>query len=245
MTRVVSLLLCLMITPGSAGAAPLIADLSRHLVAITTGFAGTEVLLFGAIDGPGDVVVLVRGPDTEVVMHRKSRVAGIWANTSSITFDQVPSFYRVASSSSIDEIASASVLARNQIGLDNLRIELPPAKASANVAKDWRDALVRNMQREGLYAASIGRVAFLGAQLFRTDIFFPPNVPTGTYQVQVFLLRDGQVMSAQTTPLIIGKIGLQAELYDFAHDYAAIYGIIAILVALVAGWLAHVAFRKP
>ncbi len=39
---------------GPARAAPLIADLSKHLVAITTGFAGTDVLLFGAIEDPGD-----------------------------------------------------------------------------------------------------------------------------------------------------------------------------------------------
>jgi hypothetical protein len=55
---------------GPLRAAPLVADLSKHLVAITTGFAGTDVLLFGAIDEPGDVVVIVWGPPQEVVMHR-------------------------------------------------------------------------------------------------------------------------------------------------------------------------------
>ena len=73
---------------------------------------------------------------------------------------------------------------------------------------------------------------------------FPANVPTGTYKVEVYLLRDGRVVSAQTTPLIVGKIGLEADIFDFAHNYAALYGVIAILVALVAGWLAHVAFRR-
>ena len=34
-------------------AASLVADLSSHLIAITTGFTGTEVLLFGAKEGPG------------------------------------------------------------------------------------------------------------------------------------------------------------------------------------------------
>ena len=35
-------------------AEPLVADLSNHLIAITTGFTGAQVLLFGATDGPGD-----------------------------------------------------------------------------------------------------------------------------------------------------------------------------------------------
>ena len=50
---------------------PLVADLSSHLVAITTGFSGTDVLLFGATNGPGDIAVVVRGPAEDAVIRRK------------------------------------------------------------------------------------------------------------------------------------------------------------------------------
>lgn len=229
---------------GPLRAAPLVADLSKHLVAITTGFAGTDVLLFGAVDEPGDVVVIIWGPPEAVVIHRKSRVAGIWINTAQLTFDRVPSFYSVASSRPLDEIASDHVLSRLEMGVERLDLPLPHAKASANVARNWRDALIRNKQRLGHYAREAGQVIFLGENLFRTLVEFPANVPTGTYQIEVYLLRDGRVVSAQTTPLIVGKIGLEADVYDFAHKYSALYGLIAILVALVAGWLAHIAFRR-
>lgn len=229
---------------GPLRAAPLVADLSKHLVAITTGFAGTDVLLFGAVDEPGDVVVIIWGPPEEVVMHRKSQVAGIWINTAQMTFDRVPSFYSVASSRALDEIADEHVLARLEMGVERLNLPLPAAKASPNIARNWQDALIRNKQRLGHYGIEIGQVIFLGESLFRTLVEFPANVPTGTYQIEVYLLRDGRVVSAQTTPLIVGKIGLEAEVYDFAYNYAAFYGLIAILVALVAGWLAHVAFRR-
>jgi uncharacterized protein (TIGR02186 family) len=233
-----------LVIAGPLRAAPLVADLSKHLVAITTGFAGTDVLLFGAVDEPGDVVVIIWGPPEEVVMHRKSRVAGIWINTAQMTFERVPSFYSVASSRSLDEIASEHVLSRLEMGVERLNLPLPHAKASPNIARNWRDALIRNKQRLGHYAHEVGQVIFLGENLFRTQVEFPANVPTGAYQIEVYLLRDGRVISAQTTPLIVGKIGLEAEVYDFAHNYAAFYGLIAILVALMAGWLAHVAFRR-
>jgi uncharacterized protein (TIGR02186 family) len=229
---------------GPARAAPLIADLSKHLVAITTGFSGTDVLLFGAIEEPGDVVMIVRGPPEKVVMHRKTRVAGIWINTAKITFKNVPSFYAVASSRPLAEVAGEQVLARHEMGVEHLSLRLPRAKASPNVAQDWRDALIRTKQSLGHYSLAAGDVTFLGGSLFRSLVQFPANVPTGTYKVEVYLLKDGRVVSAQTTPLVVGKIGMEAEIFDFAHDYAALYGIIAILVALVAGWLAHVAFRK-
>ncbi len=234
--------LCFLACPARANS--LVADLSRHLVAITTGFVGTDVLLFGATEEPGDVVVIVRGPDRPVVVHRKSRVLGVWANTAKVTFDRAPSFYAIASSRPLAEVAPVTVLARHQMGLDNLRLDLSWMKASPNVAQEWRSGLIRNYEAKGLYRAEVGRVTFLGNRLFRAGIHLPANVPTGTYQVEVFHLQGGRVVSAQTTPLQVSKVGAEAEVYDFAYQNSAVYGLIAILVALMAGWAAHMAFRK-
>lgn len=227
-----------------ADRAPLVADLSDHLVAITTGFAGTEVLLFGATDDEGDVVVVVRGPTRPVTLHRKSNVLGIWANTASMTFDRAPSFYAVAASRPLDELASADELDRHEIGVDHVKLELPRAKASENVAQEWRDALRRTHQSSGFFQSEVAPVSFLGNRLFRARITLPTNVPTGSYLAQVYLLRDGRVQSAQSTPLIVSKVGVQAEIFDFAHHQSALYGIIAILFALVAGWLGNAIFKK-
>jgi uncharacterized protein (TIGR02186 family) len=236
---------CLLLVPGAAPrAGTLVADLSRHLVAITTGFAGTDVLLFGAIEDTGDVVVIVRGSDHPVVVHRKSRVLGVWVNTAQMTFDRVPGFYAIASSRPLAEVARETVLVRHQMGLDKLRLDLPRAKASANVAQEWRAGLIRNQEALGLYRAEVGRVTFLGNRLFRVGIHLPANVPTGTYQVEVFMLQEGRVVSAQTTPLHVSRVGTEAAVYDFAYQNSALYGLIAILVALMAGWAAHMVFRK-
>jgi uncharacterized protein (TIGR02186 family) len=229
---------------GPARAAPLVADLSDHLVAITAGFAGADVLMFGAVEESGDVVMIVKGPSERVSMHRKSWIGGIWINTATMTFKEVPSFYAIASSRPLEEIASETLLARNEMGVERLKLELPRAKASPNLAQEWRRALVRNKQRDGLYSKEVEKISFLGERLFRSRVQFPANVPTGTYRVDVFLLKDDRVISAQTTPLIVSKIGVQADIFDFAHEQSALYGIIAIFVALMAGWLAHVAFQK-
>jgi len=235
---------CLLAPAGASKANTLVADLSRHLVAISTGFAGTDVLLFGATEDKGDVVVIVRGPDRPVVVHRKSRVLGVWVNTAEMTFDRAPSFYAIASSRPLAEIAPATVLARQQMGLDNLRLELTWAKASAKVAQEWRAGLIRNHEAQGLYRAEVGRVTFLGNRLFRAEFQLPANVRTGEYQVEVVLLQGGRVIQAQTTPLTVEKVGAEAAIYDFAYRHSALYGVIAILVALMAGWAAHLAFRK-
>ena len=109
---------------------------------------------------------------------------------------------------------------------------------------EFRAALVRNEEAQGAYAAAVGKVDFLGARLFRTNVEFPANVAVGTYQVQVFLFRGGAVVAAQTTPLVVSKIGTSADLFDFAHRYAVAYGAIAVAMALMAGWLAGAVFRR-
>ena len=226
-----------------ARAQPLVAELSDHLVAITTDFTGTEVLLFGAIDADGDVAIVVRGPEVPLLVRRKARVAGVWANRDEARFDSAPAFYAVASNRPIAEIAPRAELARNQIGVENLDLvatgEMDPADEAL-----FREAFIRNKQREGLYSVEPGKVIFLTGRLFRTDLYFPANVPVGTYTVQVFLVREGEVVSAQTTPLVISKVGVGAEIYLFANRHSALYGLLAIAVALMAGWLASLVFRR-
>lgn len=221
---------------------PIIADLSSHLIAVTTGFTGADLLFFGAIEQPGDIVLVVRGPNTPVTVRRKSRIAGVWLNDTSVVFEGVPSFYAAAASDGFTERASPSLLRRLQFGLDNLRVESPGVVAQA--AEPFRAALIRRRQAEALFPATIEPVSVLGNRLFRTTIRFPANVPTGTYLVEVFFIVDDDVMSAQTTPLSVSRLGLGAEIFSFAHDQAAIYGFAAVAMAMAAGWAAGFIFRK-
>jgi uncharacterized protein (TIGR02186 family) len=243
-TRILALAIALLaLLPARAHAQALVADLSDHLIAITAGFAGTDVLLFGATEGEGDVIVVLRGPEAPVIVRRKTRAAGIWINTERIAFNGAPAFYRVASSRPLDEIANTALRTRQQIGIDFLRItperELTPAKF-----ENFRQGLLRNKEREDLYSARVGEVSFLGPRLFRTRFYLPANVPPGTYTVEVLLVRNNQVIAAQTTPMLVNKTGIGADVYDFAHNHAAVYGLLAVLIAVSTGWAAGTVFRK-
>ena len=52
------------------------------------------------------------------------------------------------------------------------------------------------------------------------------------------------MQSAQTIPLFVEKTGVEAWIFDFAHDYPMLYGLIAVALALMAGWSAHLAFGR-
>jgi uncharacterized protein (TIGR02186 family) len=232
----------------AAGAAPVngasvLADLSSHIIAIGGGFTGDSVVLFGSTDGPGDIIAVVRGPERDMTVWRKGKIAGIWVNADSVTFDNVPVFYAVVASRPVEQLIQPSVAALYKIGTAQLKYETTEPE-SPERARRFADALIEQQQRAGLFVADTGKVTFLGERLFRATLSFPQNVPTGTYLVQVFLIRDGDVVSGQTTPLVVSKVGLDAEISEFAVRESAAYGAIAITVALAAGWLASLAFRR-
>lgn len=235
-------LFCLALAVGPARGDPIVADLSSHLIAITGGFTGASVVLFGATDGPGDIIAVVRGPEREMTVWRKGKIAGIWVNVESMTFTKVPSFYAVAASRPLDDVLAPGTAALYRVGAANLKLESKPPMTGER-AKQFAQALIEEQQSAGLIAAEIGKITFLGERLFRASLAFPANVPTGNYLVEVFLARDRDVVGGQTTPLRVDKVGIDAAVSDFATREAAAYGAIAVLTAVVAGWLASLPFR--
>lgn len=221
----------------------LVADLSSHLIAITPDFTGVDLLLFGTTDGTGDVVVVIRGPHSDVVMRRKERVAGVWVHTDAVAFAGVPGYYALAANRPLEQMDAEAELAFAQIGVPNLRLDAVDAPTETSHAA-FRDALVKNMQRKQLYPVEIQPVTFVGERLFRTSIRFPANVPTGPYSAEVYLIKDGQVVTSEITPLAVRKSGFGADVFLHAHRHPASYGAVAVVFALAAGWVASVLFRK-
>ncbi|MBV6634165.1 MAG: TIGR02186 family protein [Alphaproteobacteria bacterium] len=242
--RLIILLALMMLPLSQAKAQALSADLSDHLIAINTAFTGTELTLFGATDGEGDVAVVVEGPRATLTVRKKARVAGIWTNTESLRFNDVPTYYYAAATREPDNFLRQTPRQIHRIGLENLPLPTEVNQLDNATERAFREALIEDRQAAGLYAAQIGNVTFNGSRLFRADIFFPANVPTGNYTVRVMLIRGGEVVAEVDTPLTIEKVGISADVFDFAHDYSAIFGLAAVLIAAAAGWFAAFMFRK-
>lgn len=228
----------------AAATAPLVADLSERVIRITTGFTGAELLLFGVTQPGREVIVIVRGPPKPVVVRKKERVAGLWIDTQRVEYEAVPTFYRVAASGDLDEEAIGDLLDQHAIGVEYLNLSPRVPDPDTEVVAEFTQGLIRNKEHAGLYSTHVGKIDILGEQLFRTTVSFPANVPTGNYQVEVHAVEDGWVAHSTTTPLVVEKAGFEAAVFDFAHERPALYGLVAVVLALVAGWSAGVLFRK-
>ena len=228
--------------PGLARAQEIIAGLSHHAIGITADFTGTEILVFGALESEGDIVVVVRGPRTEVVVRKKAPVFGIWVNAESAVFHSVPGFYGVASTRPLEEIVDSDMRRAMEIGIDVLRLD--PADMGGRARDEFQSALIGLKQAERLYPVEPSTVSLVGGRLFRATIPFPAGIPVGTYAADTFLIRDGEVVAAQSSPLIISRIGFGALLYNFAHQESELYGILAVIAAVMAGLTGNILFRR-
>ncbi|MEL7303046.1 MAG: TIGR02186 family protein [Pseudomonadota bacterium] len=225
------------------------ADVSTRSVAITSSFTGVEIVVFGAIEnarqpavdeGTYDIVIVVSGVRQQLTTRRKTNRAGIWVNTDAVTFENVPSYYAISTTRPLDEIAEPDVLLRNDIGFSRISMRAAPEgdgeeKRPTAKLQEFRDAVVRLKQREGLYLNNEYGVVYVGRTLFRATIDLPANVPVGPLNARIFLFRDRDLVDTFQTRVNLERRGLERYLHNFAFGLPLLYGIFCVLVAVLAG----------
>lgn len=235
-----------------APAAPpeeVVAGLSQDNIGITARFDGSAILIYGAVkrdapEPPGHlgVIVTLEGPSGAVTIRHKTREMGIWVNTSAVGVASAPSYYAVASSAPLDEILAPAqdVIQRISIPLA-LRSFAGPIEVAD--ARPFTEALLRIREAEGLYQLDEGAVHLVEDTLFRADFTLPANLTEGDYKTRIFLTRDGQIVDQYRAAVYVRRVGLERWLYMMSQNYAAIYGLMSLALAVIAGWAAAEAFK--
>lgn len=243
-------ILLLLLPSVAASGEEVVLGLSRDKVAITTSFDGSDILIFGAVkretpirqDAPLEVVITVEGPSHPVTVRRKEKRLGIWVNTDSVEVDAAPSFYAVATTGPINQVLSATENQRHRVTIDHA-IRSVGAPMNIADAQSFSEAVIRIRQKNGLYQMLEGQVALDQQTLFRTAIDMPANLTEGNYVARIFLTRNGAVVSSYETTINVQKVGLERFLFGLSREQPMIYGLMALAIAIAAGWGASAAFR--
>jgi uncharacterized protein (TIGR02186 family) len=233
---------------GSTGET-IVAGLSQNLVAITTNFTGSEILIYGAVKrdapipagAPLEVVVTVQGPSGTLTVRRKERRFGIWMNTESVTIGQAPSFYAIASSAPLGESLSETENLRHAITIPRA-IRAVGISAEAADAPVFLEALIRLRNEDGDYTLDESNVTLAESTLFRADVALPANLTEGEYKVRLFITRDGVVVDKHEEIITVNKSGLERWIHNLAHQQPLIYGLLSLVLAVAAGWGASAGF---
>lgn len=173
---------------GRASAKDVVLGPSKHSVANTMNFDGSDILVFDtgkrerAISKePLQVIVTIAGPNKPLVVCSKDQRFGIWVNTESLKIQDAPSFYAVAASApfeaaitdrqdAIHTVSVARAIKAQRIGPTN------PDNAH------FTDAVICIKTGEELYHLLKNTVAVDQKMPFRTSIKMPANLTVGHYE---------------------------------------------------------------
>lgn len=239
------ILLLFLLTSKSFAKNQIVADLSQENVKISTDFLGAKILLFGAYDGQkgDDIIVIVTGPKGLVTVQKKEKIFGVWVNTKKLNYINAPKYLNISSNRKIGDILNQQTQKISEIGLNNLKIRVQPGMKVKN-EKVWREALTRNMLKSNLWSINENSVYLNKDALFRSYLELPSNVITGQFEVKILHYRNNRLISQQSNSIKVLKSGISAEIYNIAQNYSTLYGIFAVLLAVLIGWGSSLVFRK-
>lgn len=226
---------------------------STSEIAITPDFRGADLTVFGTINnvdelllaiGQYDVVVALEGPRVDQTVRRKERFFGIWVNRRSMTFERMPVSYSLASTRALDQIAQPQVFSDAGLGIDYLPLTPTGYFGIGTNLTEFRESYRRLKRSSGLYQTAPNGVRFVSASLFRATLKLPVNIPDGVHLVHAYLFKTGQLIAQKELPLRVVKTGLEEQITQAAHERSLLYGIFAVLLAIITGWGASLIFRR-
>lgn len=227
----------------------LVPEVSQSRVEVRQGFTGANLLLYGAVIAPPgvsdkyDIVVVLKGPTEAVRIREKDRIAGIWMNAADSDFRSAPSFFAVASSRPVREIVDERTAAIYELGTDFIQLS-PSGQIDPEEQTRFVHGLVELRQRQGLYKQDPEGVRISEGVLYQARIDLPSNVTTGRYTAETFAIARGRVLASATARIEVEKVGLEGTVVVASQRWSFFYGLGAIALSLVMGWLAGRLFAR-
>ena len=73
---------------------------------------------------------------------------------------------------------------------------------------------------------------------------FSSGIIDGEYLVDTLLLENGNVIAARRSFINVSKSGAGEKIYKMASENGLSYGLLAVLVALIFGFMVHETIRR-
>lgn len=237
---------------GAARAEDLVVTLSTREIAITSTYTGAEITVFGLIErdartiarsGNYDIVGTVQGPSGEVIIQRKDQFGPIWLTESRRRYAKIPLFFSTLSARPLAEITDETTRARLKLGLEYFLTE-PRTSDSEGSDFAYRNALLRLRREEGALTQDEKAVTMIRPNLFSAKIDLPAKAPTGLYVVNLSVLSEGVPLKTVQAGFVVRKVGFDAFVANAARFNPWSYAILTVIMAILLGWIANIAFRR-
>lgn len=228
-------LLCL-VSPLSAAA--LDVKVTPQVVQMGAFYNGTKVRVECLCEPGAKPVVVIRGSELKQIFKVKGRAGPIWVTTGKVSISGVPSVYLSMSPQAVGDFLKPEAIERYQLDLSAIRkqIKIQPPTTNQDII---RVNYLKLKRKENSYqvingALKMGTPGPAGVP-YSAGLYWPKKAPPGNYEVAVYECRNGSVIKEFHTTLAVERVGFPAFMALLAQDHAQVYGLLAVVVALLAG----------
>lgn len=220
--------------------AQLTTKLSATQISIESFYHGSELKVSGKTDAGMDLVIKVASPDNTDSLKTKAKSGPFWMNKGEIKFKNAPDVCFVFSSKNLKDILSAEEMDKYVIGYPALRKHIKIEIGSEVISNaDWFNEFVKFKEAAGLYGVYTKGITVTRSSnqaSYNAKIDWPFQIAPGNYTVFVYEVRNSKVVDKAQENLVVEKSGFVKTLADMAQKNGAMYGALAIVVALIAGF---------
>ena len=219
-------------------------DLSEDNIEIKTDFDGKEIIIFGLLQDDHDTLLTIKGPLSKMKIQKKERYFGVWINNKQITYSKIPTLFFLSSSNMIDDILPNSIQINDDLNFDKIlnNKTFNQNFIFENDQELWNENFVR-IKKKQLFYKEFEMKTFKD-KLFQTSVFFPPNTIPGIYYVDIYYIKHKTIMNKDQKKIIVRKTGIGSDIYEFARNRAATYGVFVIIFSILSGLIAATLFRR-
>jgi Putative transmembrane protein (Alph_Pro_TM) len=240
----------LFIAAFSTGASAfLTAKTSQDHISIGFFYGGSEVSVSGLSDPGDDYIIAVTSPECNQALKRKGKVAGaLWMNVGELKCEKVPNLYFVQCSKKLDDLLPVCEQDRCVLGYPALErhMNMEPAKDQTEKNK-WFGEFIKYKESKKLFANSCANFQISsegGKQKYSMKFAWPYQAPPGDYLVTVYAVQDKKVVGQAVSKVTVEQVGAVKKLAAMAKNQGALYGILAIVTAITAGFGVGIIFGK-
>lgn len=225
-------------------ALPDVLTITPRIMNINTFFSGGELTISGNILSSEDIILEIRGKDSESSFDMKGRVGPFWMAIGNIKLENIPELYQLLLPEGPDWDRKAEALG---LGIDRLKDRLITS-GTVDIPLNVFKMFAKLKDHEGLYRQVPNAIRYSpesdGTKRFTAVCLLPDRIKTGTYEIKATTILNGIAERQMKDHFSVNEIGFIKLVNHLALDRRLIYGVSAVIIALMAGLIMGVLFKQ-
>jgi hypothetical protein len=205
----------------------------------------------GDVPEDSEVLLKVTGPAERAVLSPQGKHIS-WSSVETVNVEGMPGFFRVVSSNGFDNLPATvkkslgvepGYVSLLKLGKVTIRNDEERVALAESEALPYLKVLAQIRERKDLYG-HIPEGIRVNGTVFSGSLHLPPEVPRGNYLLEIYAVRGGEVLGYASHQIQVHNLGLARFISETALYKPELYGLGAVGLALIAGFVVARLFKE-